>query len=413
MSKNTGKALSIGERQRRLVRRRERKMAKSPTNFVRGTPRQFYDWLESGEGRDLPEGPAIWICGDCHFGNLGPIAAPTGDIAIEPRDFDQAVIGNPAHDLVRLALSLATVARGSDLSGLIIAAMLEEIARGYDLALAARPRRAASAHLPEAARLALHKAVGRKWRQLARERIGGASKLIPRGKRFWDPLRSERQAIEVLFREDPVRAMVTSLRGRDDHAPVEVLDAAYWIKGCSSLGGLRFAVLVEIGGDEPDALRHALIDIKQAGPAAAPAQANAPMPASPGARVIEGARHLSPNVGKRMVAGHIDRRPVFARELMPQDLKLEVGGLDPAGARGLASYLAYVVGKAHARQMSEADRQAWRRLIQPRHLRGVQTPSWLWESVISLLARYDRAYLEHCRMLAAERPALEGEQAAA
>jgi uncharacterized protein (DUF2252 family) len=28
---------------------------------------------------------------------------------------------------------------------------------------------------------------------------------------------------------------------------VEVLDAAYWMKGCSSLGRLRFAVLLGVG----------------------------------------------------------------------------------------------------------------------------------------------------------------------
>jgi uncharacterized protein (DUF2252 family) len=43
--------------------------------------------------------------------NLGPVANAEGEIDIQIRDLDQAVIGNPAHDLVRLALSLATAAR--------------------------------------------------------------------------------------------------------------------------------------------------------------------------------------------------------------------------------------------------------------------------------------------------------------
>jgi len=38
-------------------------------------------------------------------------------IDIQIRDLDQTVIGNPAQDLVRLGLSLATAARSSDLSG--------------------------------------------------------------------------------------------------------------------------------------------------------------------------------------------------------------------------------------------------------------------------------------------------------
>jgi uncharacterized protein (DUF2252 family) len=37
------------------------------------------------------------------------------------------VIGNPAHDLIRLGLSLASAARGSDLPGVAIARILEEL----------------------------------------------------------------------------------------------------------------------------------------------------------------------------------------------------------------------------------------------------------------------------------------------
>lgn len=49
----------------------------------------------------------------CHLGNLGPVASAEGDVEVEIRDLDQTVIGNPAHDLIPLALSLATAARGS------------------------------------------------------------------------------------------------------------------------------------------------------------------------------------------------------------------------------------------------------------------------------------------------------------
>jgi uncharacterized protein (DUF2252 family) len=40
---------------------------------------------------------------------------------------------------------------------------------------------------------------------------------------------------------------MTQLKGRDDDAKVKVVDAAYWMKGCSSLGKLRMAVLVSVG----------------------------------------------------------------------------------------------------------------------------------------------------------------------
>jgi uncharacterized protein (DUF2252 family) len=78
----------------------------------------------------LPEGPPVWICGDCHVGNLGPLADAKGRVLIQIRDLDQTVIGNPAHELVRLGLSLASAARGSDLPGVTTARILEELVAG-------------------------------------------------------------------------------------------------------------------------------------------------------------------------------------------------------------------------------------------------------------------------------------------
>ena len=56
---------------------------------------------------------------------------PKAASTIQIRDLDQTVIGNPAHDLIRLALSLATAARGSDLPGVTTARMLEQMVEGY------------------------------------------------------------------------------------------------------------------------------------------------------------------------------------------------------------------------------------------------------------------------------------------
>ncbi len=56
---------------------------------------------------EVPTGPALWICGDRHVGNLGPVADRKGRVDVQIRDLDQTVIGNPVHDLIRLGLSLA------------------------------------------------------------------------------------------------------------------------------------------------------------------------------------------------------------------------------------------------------------------------------------------------------------------
>jgi uncharacterized protein (DUF2252 family) len=110
-------------------------MASSAHAYVRGSTVQFYRWLEGRGKRAVPNGPPVWICGDCHAGNLGPLAAPDGKIHVQIRDLDQTVIGNPNHDLIRLALSLSSAARGSDLPGVTTAHMLEQMMIGYQLAL--------------------------------------------------------------------------------------------------------------------------------------------------------------------------------------------------------------------------------------------------------------------------------------
>src|SRR5580692_10222346 len=101
---------SFADRQDVLARTRNLKMAQSSHRYVRGSTIKFYEWLESADAK-IPAGPAIWICGDCHIGNLGPLADAKGRVAIQIRDLDQTVIGNPVHDIIRLGLSLASAAR--------------------------------------------------------------------------------------------------------------------------------------------------------------------------------------------------------------------------------------------------------------------------------------------------------------
>ena len=116
------------------------------------------------------------------MGNLGPIASAEGKVAIQIRDLDQTVIGNPAHDLIRLTLSLATAARGSDLPGVTTAKMLEQMLEGYEQALVA-PRRKAKTDKDNLRPIkkVLDQAYRRKWHHLAEERIEDVKPQIPLG----------------------------------------------------------------------------------------------------------------------------------------------------------------------------------------------------------------------------------------
>jgi uncharacterized protein (DUF2252 family) len=385
------------ERQAVLGERRRLKMADSAHAYVRGNTLQFYEWLEAGRGT-VPDGPPVWICGDCHVGNLGPVGNMKDRIHIEIRDFDQTVIGNPAHDLIRLGLSLATAARGSDLPGVTTAKMIEEMMEGYGQAL--NGQSVDQDERPESVRVVMKQAVARTWKNLARERIEDTTPTIPLGKAFWPPSEEETQEIRQLFEKDRVRRLVTSLHSRDDDAEVELLDAAYWVKGCSSLGRLRFAVLLGVGGESGGEGDMCLMDIKEAVQAGAPRAPNVEMPQDDAERVVEGARHLSPALGDRMLPGRFLDHAVFIRELRPQDLKVEIDRLSREEAMKVAKFLATVVGRAHARQMDAATRRIWQDELRRNRRENFEAPSWLWSSIVELVASHEAAYLEHCRRYA-------------
>jgi uncharacterized protein (DUF2252 family) len=390
------KSLRPADRASALKVRQTLKMARSAHAYVRGSTVQFYEWLEAQKRGTLPEGPPVWICGDCHAGNLGPVAGVDGRIAIQIRDLDQTVIGNPAHDIIRLALSLATASRGSDLPGVTTAHILEQVIEGYRAAL--RQDADTIEDAPDAVQHAMKQSIARSWKALAEERLENEKPTIPLGAKFWPLVRSEREAISDLFATPKLHHLSTSLRSRDNEAAVEVLDAAYWMKGCSSLGLLRLAVLLGIGKGKKRDL--ALMDVKEAVKPAAPRYVDQKMPKDNAERVVEGALHLSPHLGKRMVAGRVEDRSVFVRELLPQDLKIEIERLTVADAMKAASFLAGVVGKAHARQMNHATRKSWTRELERHRSKTLDAPNWLWSSVVALIGKHEVAYLEHCRQYA-------------
>lgn len=385
-----------------LATRRKLKMARSAHAYVRGSTAQFYAWLQEHGERKVPKGPPVWICGDCHVGNLGPLADADGRIHVQMRDLDQTVIGNPNHDLIRLALSLASAARSSNLPGVTTARMLEQMMVGYGQALrAAATRRDVDAEKPDCVRSVVRRATSRTWKHLAEERLDDLKPTIPRGTRFWSLSKREDAAIRALFKREEVRKLIASLNSRDDRTDIELLDAAFWVKGCSSLGRLRFAVLLGMGKPRKTGEnQYCLVDVKEATRAVAPRATHARMPRNDANRVVAGARNLSPALGNRMMASTLAGRPVVLRELMPQDLKLEIDQLSRDEAVEAARYLSAVVGKAHARQMDPATRRDFARSLRARRSSRMDAPSWLWSSVVELASIHEAAYLEHCRAYA-------------
>jgi uncharacterized protein (DUF2252 family) len=387
------------DRQQILTQNRNLKMARSAHSYVRGSTVQFYEWLTSNHRCKLPEGPQVWICGDCHVGNLGPLADAKGRVLVQIRDLDQTVIGNPAHDLVRLGLSLASAARGSDLPGVTTAKIMEELNAGYREALSGNfEMDKDKSHRPKSIQTLLAQSTRRRWRHLALERLDTVKPTIPLGKRFWALIPEERDALSRMFANRSVMSTLTSLRGLAKDEPVELLDAAYWMKGCSSLGRLRYAALLRVGKGKRSSL--CLVDVKEAVTAAAPTASKVEMPRDNAIRVVTGAKALSPNLGERMIAAKLLGKAAVIRELMPQDLKIEINQLSRQEAMSLARYLAGVVGRAHGRQMEASQRRAWNADLAKNHKASLEAPSWLWASVVELIGLHEAAYLDHCRRFA-------------
>jgi uncharacterized protein (DUF2252 family) len=386
------------ERKTVLGHRQHLKMAESAHAYVRGNTTRFYEWLKSKSVQaSIPAGPDVWICGDCHTGNLGPVADLEGKIDIQIRDLDQTVVGNPAHDLLRLGLSLAMAARSSDLPGVTTALMLEELIVGYISGLSGRFSKMDPKNLEPINRV-MRAAKTRQWRNLAEERIEDVKPTIPLGPRFWSLTKTEQLQLEELFNGDGLANLVQRIGGKDADSRLQLVDAAYWMKGCSSLGRLRYAVLVGVGAKKKTEYR--LLDVKEATIAAAPSSKRAEMPRNNAERVVTGANALSPFLGERMVAASVAGKQVVVRELRPQDMKFELEGLQQAEAIAIARLMAGVVGRAHGRQLKREDRQAWVQDLKARHSRGLDAPRWLWSGVLDLAALHESAYLEHCRRYA-------------
>jgi uncharacterized protein (DUF2252 family) len=101
-----------------------------------------------------------------------------------------------------------------------------------------------------------------------------------------------------------------------------------------------------------------------------------------------------------MLAAELLGKPVFLRELLPQDLKLEIEQLTRDEATDVAAFLGGVVGKAHARQMDGPTATAWRAELRKGRSRTLDAPGWLWNSIVDLVASHEAGYLQHCRRYA-------------
>jgi uncharacterized protein (DUF2252 family) len=406
------------DRPEALAQRKARNMAASCHAFVRGNAELFYELLRA-RGRDWPTGPAIWISGDCHGENIGAVADAHGTASLELNDMDEAVIADPAFDVIRLALSVAVATRGIGFCGNDIVAAASAVAAGYAGALErVSPSKVdARGGAPERFRTLLHRASKQTHEQLLDHRVprdADGKRVFSIGERYWPLSAAERDAVIELVSRPESRALVTTLVGAEEGTEVTILDVAFRIAGTGSLGAFRAAALVAVGAPEKHHGHHRfvddqmrLLDVKEALGAHAPIRRKTSVPRDDAERIVTGARALAPAIGERMLAAHIrgvgqrGELGVLVRELMPQDLKVSIDRIGPEESVAIGRYLGAVVGRAHGHQLSADDARAWRAELLGRPKKGSPDPAWLWALLPDLIGAHESAYLQHCARLAA------------
>ena len=195
------------DRSAALGKCRNLKMSQSSHAYVRGNTVKYYEWLASLKAGTLPDGPPVWICGDCHICNLGPVANAAEHVEIQIRDLDQTVIGNPSHDLIRLGLSLASAARGSDLPGSPPPKCSKKSWQGYEAAFEHEFQENDKQAQPEPVKKITRKAAHASWKTFAGERVKDLAPRIPLGKRFWPLTDEEKRDIGAVFRGETMRRL--------------------------------------------------------------------------------------------------------------------------------------------------------------------------------------------------------------
>jgi uncharacterized protein (DUF2252 family) len=202
-----------------------------------------------------------------------------------------------------------------------------------------------------------------------------------------------------LFSDPDVKRSILSLDGKDRGGELRLVDATYWMKGCSSLALLRYAGIIAIRGAKGRE-NFVLVDLKEA---TKTRRAGRP-------RSRDAKRSGRSRIGRRASAVASSRRTLDCNRAprqvghysgtRPQNMKLEVEQFSESQAVKAARYLAFIIGKAHARQMDREQRTSWRRTLRYHRGSGIDTPTWLWQAVVDLSGSHAAGYLEHCRRYA-------------
>lgn len=379
-----------------LAERKIARMVPSPLAFLRGAAPLYYEVLRAHP--ELAEGPPGegWLIGDLHLENFGafqPEPHSFGEIhgkhehkEDDPRvvfhcnDFDDAIQGPFRFDVLRVVTSLLVGARELGATGRRVLALSDLLLAAYVASLDGGP--VPPQPTPVAA---LTKAAGARSRK---ELLDARTQLVQGKRRF---VRGERyrELAPAIVAQVPA-AMEHYLAGLpEDERPKEkareIVDVAHRIAGTGSLGCLRVAVLLLGKGDDGGLV----FDLKEEGDPSASVILGKPTLA-PAERVVTAVRACNPHPPRRIGTTTIDGLSMLARQLRPQEDKLDWTALQEKDLEALATYLGAVLGEAHRRGATKPVTEPW----------SQGDRAGIVERAIRLAALHEAVYLWFCRLSA-------------
>lgn len=222
---------------------RRQEMARNEFRFFRGSVATFYE-LWSRRARGSPS-PAVWVCGDAHWENIGSYRGKNRIAYFDLTDFDHACLAPIDVELGR-ALTAYHAAGLAKLAPTFLAGYHEALIGG-------KPRHIEREVAKGSIRRLLQTVARRKRKRFIRERTSHDRIVLGDGQTCAVP-RGERAQAMAVFRRWAA--------GRRHREFFRVVDLCGSLSGVGSLGLRRYLVLVE-GGKR----RH-LIDMKEAVPSA-------------------------------------------------------------------------------------------------------------------------------------------------
>lgn len=232
-------------------------MTENAFRYFRGTCHLYYQRLNELK---LPKSPPTWICGDLHMENFGSYKANNSLIYFDLNDFDEAILGPAAWEIMRLISSIFVAfdslgianERAQKMSRLLVRTYSQTLINGKALAIDPRTAKGIVKQF-------LRHSEKRAYEQLLGKRTEG------KGKKLMLSLQHERHfKLPKDLKWRLIEHFQTWLSLSSD-APYhyEVKDVVFRFAGTGSVGAKRYLFLLKSTHDKET---WRLMDMKQAFP---------------------------------------------------------------------------------------------------------------------------------------------------